>query len=115
MRAEEPIARFRALCADGGFNLDRADASLVERMCLLAEHTETVADAERMVAGARAVFRRYEAKKPFEAFSEAERRIVILGNPGPPPELPAEVRELERLRGAAEERAQLNRAKELGS
>ena len=44
-----------------------------------------------------------------EAVSES-RRIVIVGTPGPPPELPAEILELERLRGEAEERAQINRS-----
>ncbi len=43
-----------------------------------------------------------------EVVSEA-RSILIVGYTGPPPALPAEVRELERLRGEAEEQAQINR------
>lgn len=79
MRVDDPIARLRALCAGGGFDLERANASLVERLRLLAEQTETIADAERMIGNAHAVFRRYEAEKPSEAFSDTERRIIILG------------------------------------
>jgi hypothetical protein len=79
MRAEAAVECLRALCAQVGFNLDLADASLLERMHLLAEHTEGVADAERMVAVANAVFGHYETQKPADAFSEIERRIVVLG------------------------------------
>lgn len=79
MDANEPIARLRALCASVGFDLDHACASLVERMRLLAEQTETVVDAERMAAYARAIFRWVDAERPAEAFDEAERRIVVLG------------------------------------
>ena len=52
---------------------------IVARMGLLAEHSDTVSDCERMVAIARRVFRHDETTKPSETFSEVERRTVILG------------------------------------
>jgi hypothetical protein len=79
MRTKDPIECLRGLCADVGFDLDRADASLLDRMRLLADQTESVSDAERMVAIANAVFRHYDSEKPADAFNEAERRIVVLG------------------------------------
>jgi hypothetical protein len=48
-------------------------------MRLLAEHTENVADSQRMVSMARDFFRHHEKKLPGDAFSDAERRIVVLG------------------------------------
>lgn len=75
----ETMQRLRAICAEVGFDLARAEASLIERLRLLADLTETVADCERMVANARRVFRHYEETKPRDAFSESERQIVVLG------------------------------------
>lgn len=79
MGSTDPIDILRALCAAVGFDLDLAHASLLDRMRLLAERTESVTDAERMVAIANAVFDRYDAHEPDDRFSEAERRIVVLG------------------------------------
>lgn len=73
------MQRLRAICAEVGFDLARAEASLIDRIRLLADVTETVADCERMVASARRVFRYYEETKPRDAFSESERQIVVLG------------------------------------
>ena len=67
------------ICAEVGFDIERVEPRIVLRMQLLAEHSETVSDCERMVANARRVFRHYETTKPAEAFSEVERRTVILG------------------------------------
>jgi hypothetical protein len=75
----ETRQRLRALCAEVGFDFDSAGASVVARLQLLAEHTETVSDCEQMVARARQVFRYYETTKPGQAFSEGEQRIVVLG------------------------------------
>ncbi len=79
MSATDAIERPRALCTSVGFVLSHVDASIVARLRLLAEHTEIVADAERMADNAWRVFRYYLANKPAEAFSEAERRVVVLG------------------------------------
>lgn len=79
MSPADPTARLRAICAEVGFGLDRATPALVARIRLLAEHSETVADCERMVASAWRFFRYYEVAKPLEAFNEVERRIVVLG------------------------------------
>jgi hypothetical protein len=73
------IEQLSATCKEVGFDLDAAKPLLVERLRLLAEHTETVADSQRMVSMARSVFRYHEAKKPGDVFSENGRRIVVLG------------------------------------
>ena len=73
------MERVRAICAAVGFDLNGAEPSLSARVRLLAEHTETVADCERMVANAWKVFRYHEKTNPPTAFDESERRIVILG------------------------------------
>jgi hypothetical protein len=78
MSSGDTIERMSAICAEVGFELGTRP-SLVARLRLLAEYTPTVDDSARMVATARTVFRYHEAAKPAEAFSEAERRIVILG------------------------------------
>lgn len=79
MSSAETTDRLRAICAEVGFELDRVKPSVIARMQLLAECTETVADCERMVADARRVFRYYEVTKSLKAFSDVERRIVVLG------------------------------------
>lgn len=75
----DPVERLRAICASVGFDLEHAKSSLVDRVRLLAEHTETVADAKRMTVYAERVFRRYEDEKPREAFSDLEKQTVVLG------------------------------------
>jgi hypothetical protein len=75
----DAIERLGAICEEVGFDLDSAKPLLVERMRLLAEHTENVADSQRMVSMARACFRYHETNKPSDTFSDAERRIVVLG------------------------------------
>jgi hypothetical protein len=71
--------RLDALCAAAGLQLDSVKPSVVARMRLLAEHTKTITDCEHMMSRARNVFRYYDTTKPSEAFSEIERRIVLLG------------------------------------
>lgn len=79
MGTPDVTKRLRVICAEVGFDLDSAKPSVVARLRLLAEYTETINDCERMVATARDVFHYYDTTKPHEAFSEAERRIVVLG------------------------------------
>ncbi|MBC7172197.1 MAG: hypothetical protein H5U40_07230 [Polyangiaceae bacterium] len=79
MSALDLAARLRAICAAVGFDLDRVNVRVLDRMTLLAARTQTVADLERMAAAALEVFRYYESAKPSEAFTEAERRIIVLG------------------------------------
>jgi hypothetical protein len=71
--------RLRAACAEVGFDLGRVDPSVIARLELLAEVTQTVADCESMLAMARDFFRYYEQQKPLEVFSQVERRVVVLG------------------------------------
>ncbi len=73
------IERLRAICAEVGFDLGSVRPSLIDRMQLLAEHTETVSDCAQMTTMAAAVFRYLESTRPGDAFSDAERRIVVLG------------------------------------
>src|SRR5688572_29867663 len=79
MSPAETAERIRALSATVGFDLDTVKPLLMERMQRLAEHSETVADGERMSARAAEFFRYYERVKPAEAFTALERRIVVLG------------------------------------
>jgi hypothetical protein len=73
------LERLRPICRAVGFDLDRADDALLERLRLLAERSETVGDAERMAAYANAVIRFFDEQRPSEAFSESERRTITLG------------------------------------
>lgn len=75
----DAIERLSAICAQVGFDLARVQPSLLARLRLLAAHTETVNDSERMVSKALDVFRYCETATPSQAFSEVERRIVVLG------------------------------------
>jgi len=76
---DDPIERARVLSAAVDFDLYSVKPWLLARMRLLAGHSETVADAERMIAWAWQIFRHYEQAKPAQAFSALERRIVVLG------------------------------------
>jgi hypothetical protein len=71
--------RLRALCADVGFDLERIRPSILARLRLLAETTETVNDCERAVRIANEVFRYYDVSKPLNRFTALERRIVVIG------------------------------------
>jgi hypothetical protein len=71
--------RLRSICADVGFDLERIRPSILARMRLLAETTETVNDCERAVRIANAVFRYYDVSKPLKRFTALERRIVVIG------------------------------------
>lgn len=75
---EGSVERLRAQCASVGFDLDHAKSSLVDRMLLLAEHSETFADARRMTSYAEQVLRHYETTQPDRAFSPLERQTLIL-------------------------------------
>ncbi len=72
--------RLAALCAEVGFDLRSVDASVLARLELLSERTHTVGDCEQSVDRARRIFRYYEQTKPGLAFSDGERRIVVLGS-----------------------------------
>jgi hypothetical protein len=75
----DPTPCLRAICAKVGFDYDRVDASICDRMRLLASNTETIADSERMAEYAFDVFRYYDETKPAEAFSDVERQTIVLG------------------------------------
>jgi hypothetical protein len=79
MSSGDPTERLRTLCSEVLFDLDGVEPSVIARLRLLAELTETVGDAEQMMSRAGDVFRFYETTKPEQAFSEPERRIVVLG------------------------------------
>jgi hypothetical protein len=71
--------RLRTLCAAVGFDLEGIRPSILARMRLLAQTTETVNDCERAVGLAFHIFRYYEASKPLQRFTALERRIVVIG------------------------------------
>jgi hypothetical protein len=71
--------RLRCICDDVGFDLERIRPSILARMRLLAETTETVNDCERAVRIANQVFRYYDVSKPLKRFTSLERPIVVIG------------------------------------
>lgn len=75
--SDETIDRLCAICEEVGFDLRHATPQLMARLKLLAERSLTVDDCERMVAMARKLFQRYAGSA--RAFTETERRIVVLG------------------------------------
>jgi hypothetical protein len=79
MTPTRSFERLRTICADVGFDLDGVRPSILARMRLLAETTETVNDCERAVGIANDIFRYYEVSKPLERFTALERRIVVIG------------------------------------
>ena len=56
----DTIQRLEVIGAGVGFDLKSLTPSILGRLELLAEHTETVADSERMASMATAVFRHQE-------------------------------------------------------
>jgi hypothetical protein len=80
MSPAELAASLRTTCAEVDFDLDCVDREILARMRLLADHTETVADVNRMAAEARAVFEHVRRSRPREAYDDEERRIVVLGS-----------------------------------
>lgn len=79
MTAADSTERLRLLCAEVGFDLSGVAPAVVARLRLLAQLTETIADCERMVARAHELLRQHQVSDPAGAFSESERRIVVLG------------------------------------
>lgn len=78
--AKTPLGRLRAICAHSGLDLDKVDPTILERMRLLAETTETLRDCERATEIAEDIFRYYEVfKPPRERFTVLERRTVVIG------------------------------------
>lgn len=79
MNADDVLERLRVLCARVGFDIDKARGSLLERMRLLAECSETCDDAWRIATYADEIFRSYATTSPTQSFTAVEERTVILG------------------------------------
>lgn len=79
MPPNDPVARLETICQDVGFDLRFAKQSLLDRVRLLAAHSQTIEDARRMAGHARRVFQWFRENDPAHAFSELEQRTVILG------------------------------------
>jgi hypothetical protein len=78
-RSAEIFARLFSLCTEVAFDLRTVRPSILTRLRLLAEKTETLKDCERCVGVAKEVFRYYDASKPRERFTPLEQRIVVIG------------------------------------
>lgn len=78
MNESELTAHIHGICASVDYDLTRAEASLIARLRLLAEHSPTVEDARRMAGYAQRVFAHYRAHGERADFSDLERRIVVL-------------------------------------
>ena len=72
------VNQLRSQCAAVGFELDRADGALLERIRLVGEGSKTFDDAVRMSRYAHRIFEHYEQTKPTAAFTPLERRTVVL-------------------------------------
>jgi hypothetical protein len=79
MTPKNSFERLRTLCAGVGLDLDRIRPSILARMRLLAERTQTVTDCEHAVRIADDVFRYYDVSKPLRRFTALEKRIVVIG------------------------------------
>jgi hypothetical protein len=79
MAPTSSYGQLRTICADVGFDLERVRPSILARMRLLAETTETLNDCERAVRIANDIFRYYDVSKPLKRFTTLERRIVVIG------------------------------------
>lgn len=73
-----PFERLKDICASVDLDTEKIKPSILERMRLLAETTETVKDCERATELAGQVFSRYTDSP--RSFSEAERRTVVIGS-----------------------------------
>jgi hypothetical protein len=79
MAPPSSFERLRSLCVDVGVDAEGIHPSILARMRLLAETTETLNDCERAVRIAKDLFRYYDVSKPLERFTALERRIVVIG------------------------------------
>ncbi len=79
MNASATIERLSKVCSNVGFDLRSVDPSVLGRLSLLAELTQTVTDLERMADLAFRLFRYYDATDPNESCGALERRTVVLG------------------------------------
>jgi hypothetical protein len=79
MASASSLARLGSICAEVGFDLSQIRPSILARMRLLADTTETVNDSERAVRIANDIFRYYDVSKPLKRFTALERRIVVIG------------------------------------
>ena len=78
MANEDPVQRLRPHCAAVGFDIDDAHRLLLERVRSLGAHT--FEDAVHLSTLAHRVFAYYDRAKPERAFSNVEKRTVVLGS-----------------------------------
>jgi hypothetical protein len=76
----EDMGELASLCAEIGLPLSEVDPDVCQRLGLLAEYSETVRDAQRIVQLARAFFDHYARRRPAESFDALEQRIVLVGS-----------------------------------
>ena len=76
----EDIDALARLCEELGLPFSRLAEDVRQRLRLLAEHSETVRDAHRIVQLAHAVFDHCARNVSAEPFDELERRIVLIGS-----------------------------------
>jgi len=63
-----------------GLDPEKVATRIIERLELLNDVTKTVEDGENAVQIAKSIFAHYETDKPKEAFTELEKKIVIIGS-----------------------------------
>jgi hypothetical protein len=77
---KDPFERLKEICGKVGLDIEKVRPSILERVKLLAETTETVNDCERAAGFAEEIFDLYEHDKPAEKFSDLEKKIVVIGS-----------------------------------
>lgn len=68
------------VCGEFGVRFDEVSPGIQARMTLLAEATETISDCTRIAKRAQQVFEYLEQHDPERAFSDLEKRIVVIGS-----------------------------------
>lgn len=76
--SDEAITRLRAVAATVGFDVERLDPAVLERMRVLASTSETATDGTRMADYAARVFARSDARGE-RPWTGVERCTVVLG------------------------------------
>jgi hypothetical protein len=77
---DQDLEALTELCAEVGVAFGALSGDVRQRLCLLAEHSETVRDARRIIRLARAVFDHYARTHPDRAFDAIEQHVVLIGS-----------------------------------
>lgn len=75
-----PKLKIADVLTEVGLDVEKVAPRIVARLELLNEITKTVEDGEKAISVAKAIFEYYEQSKPDEAFSDLEKKTVVIGS-----------------------------------